>query len=199
MTNAIDIGHANLDIWNLDDADENETETGNQMMETPKAITPLKPVAHRGRMIAASGRRHVYQPENHEWRDRLCDRDSDGKLIGKDPMDIPLDVLMASGHPQTRAGVVVLRLREMHGVDIGEMRHDGFLGLQPSDFPKRLTTIRDRVCNACCDGNKAEIRRCAIYDCPAWPFRMGRNPHNPARGKNAGIDPFKNHRTAEEE
>ena len=37
MTNAIDIGHANLDIWNLDDADENETETGNQMMQmTPE-------------------------------------------------------------------------------------------------------------------------------------------------------------------
>jgi hypothetical protein len=27
--------------------------------------------------------------------------------------------------------------------------------------------------------NAAEVRRCAIIDCPLWPYRMGKNPHNP--------------------
>jgi hypothetical protein len=29
-----------------------------------------------------------------------------------------------------------------------------------------------------------EVRRCAIIDCPLWPYRMGKNPHNPKRGAN---------------
>ena len=45
-----------------------------------------------------------------------------------------------------------------------------------------LTDIRDAVCAPCSDDNLAEVRRCATYDCPAWAFRMGRNPHNPRRG-----------------
>ena len=106
------------------------------------------------------------------------------QLVGKDPMTIPLDVLRAAGHPQARVRDVILRLRVMHGVAEGEARADGFLGLQPRDFPKRLTDIRETVCAACCGGKKTEIRRCAIYDCPAWAFRMGRNPHNPRRGVN---------------
>jgi hypothetical protein len=34
-----------------------------------------------------------------------------------------------------------------------------------------------------CAENAAEVRRCAIINCPLWPYRMGRNPHNPKRGK----------------
>ena len=82
---------------------------------------------------------HGYQPENFEWRDWLCDRDPNGNLVGQTRCDIPLDVLSASGHPQATARSVVFRLRVMHGVDGGEARGDGFLGLQPEDFPKRLT------------------------------------------------------------
>jgi len=136
-------------------------------------------------MVRREGERHAgYQPENHEWRDVLCDRDDNGRLVGKDPMTLPLDVLSASGHPRAFVSNVVFRLRVMHGVAEGEARHDGFLGLQPKDFPKRLTTIRETVCMPCSSDNKAEVRRCPIYDCPAWPFRMGRNPHNPRRGRN---------------
>ena len=43
---------------------------------------------------------------------------------------------------------------------------------------------------ACSFDQPSEVRRYAVYDCPAWPLRMGRNPHNPARGRNAGVDPF---------
>lgn len=145
--------------------------------------SPVGPVAHRGRMIRKDGAHYAtYRPENWEWSDWLCDRDENGRLVGKDPMKTSLDVLSASGHPQTRASALVYRLRAMHGVDSGEARDDGFLGLQPCDFPKRLTEVRETVCDVCRCGNKAEIRRCAIFDCPAWQFRMGHNPHNPRRG-----------------
>ena len=140
-------------------------------------------VACRGRMIRREGERYAtYQPENHEWRDWLCDRDEDGRLVGKDPMAFPLDVLSASGHPHATARSVLSRLKVMHGVDHGKEGDDGFLGLQPRDFPKRLTEIRERVCIPCSSGHPSEVRRCAIYDCPAFPYRMGRNPHNPRRG-----------------
>jgi hypothetical protein len=125
-----------------------------------------------------------YRPENWEFRDELCERDKNGRLAGKDPMELPLAVLTAAGHPQARVRDVVLRLRVMHGVDVGEARHDGFLGLQPSEFPKRLTEIREKVCKPCSSANMAEVRRCGIYDCPAWAYRMGHNPHNPRRGVN---------------
>ena len=61
-------------------------------------------VAYRGRMVRRDGERHAtYQPENHEWRDWLCDHDELGNLVGKNPMTLSLDVLSAAGHPQ--AGV----------------------------------------------------------------------------------------------
>ena len=63
-----------------------------------------QPVAHRGHMVRKEPDRcATYQPENHQWRDWLCDHDENGRLVGKDPMALPLDVLSASGHPQTRA------------------------------------------------------------------------------------------------
>ena len=141
----------------------------------------VKPVAYRGRMTPAG-----YQPENHEWRDWLCSRNVDGRLTGKDPMLLPIGLLAAAGHPNPSPGGirgVLLRLRVMHGVHQGEARHDGFLGLGPDDLPKRVTEIREAVCKPCSSGSLAEIRHCAIYDCPCWPFRMGKNPHNPQRGK----------------
>ena len=143
-------------------------------MKTPEAVGP---VAYRGRMTKTG-----YQPENHEWRDWLCDRDESGRLIGKDPMTLPLDVLTASGHPRTSARSVVFRLRVMQGQDIGEMRDDPL----PLPTPHKLRKEVRLYCLGCCNGNDAEVRRCAIYDCPAWAFRMGRNPHNPKRG----INPF---------
>ncbi|QIG50550.1 hypothetical protein G5V57_24165 [Nordella sp. HKS 07] len=152
--------------------------------EPPKTV---EPVACRGRMIVREERHAGYQPENHEWRAWLCERDAKCKLIGKDPMTLPLDVLTASGHPSARTSAVIFRLRVAHGVATGEARGDSFLGLQPEDLPKRLTAIRETICLACTGENNLnawEVRRCAVYDCPAWPFRMGHNPHNPQRGVN---------------
>ena len=67
-------------------------------LSLPKAVDA---VAYRGHMVRREGERYAaYQPENYEWRDVLCDRDGNGRLTGKDPMALPLDVLSASGHPQ---------------------------------------------------------------------------------------------------
>lgn len=156
---------------------------------TPK---PVGPVAYRGKMTKAG-----WQPENHEWRDELCDtvvvsswtNPETGKtrtvtkLVGKDPMTLSLDVLSAAGHPQTRASALVFRLRIMQGQDTGEMRDDPL----PFPAPRRLTEVRD-YCLGCSNGSVYEVRRCPIYDCPAWAFRMGHNPHNPRRG----VNPFPN-------
>jgi hypothetical protein len=59
------------------------------------------------------------------------------------------------------------------------------LGDEPIDPTiRRLTELR-RHCLTCAE-NAAEVRRRSIIDCPLWPYRMGRNPHNPQRG----INPF---------
>ena len=104
-----------------------------------------QPVAYRGRMVRPDGERHaVYQPENHLHRDQLCDNDivstwrnpttgevrTVTKLVGKNPMQIPLHVLTAAGHPKAAVRSVLTRLRVMHGVDHGREGDDGFLGLQ---------------------------------------------------------------------
>jgi hypothetical protein len=137
---------------------------------------PVEPVAYRGKMVKKPDERFAgYQPENHEWRDWLCDRDLNGRLVGKDPMTISLDVLTASGHPRTAVRDVNHRLRIMQGIDTGEMRDSSF-------GASRLTKIREQICMPCSSEQFSEVRRCTIYDCPAWPYRMGHNPHNPQRG-----------------
>lgn len=32
-------------------------------------------------------------------------------------------------------------------------------------------------CIQCSGGNRAEVRKCVIDDCPLYPFRMGHNPN----------------------
>jgi hypothetical protein len=45
-----------------------------------------------GRMTADG-----YQPEKHQWLDQLPERDEHGKLVGRNPMSIDLDVLKTVG------------------------------------------------------------------------------------------------------
>ena len=145
------------------------------------------PVAGGGRMVGPGG---TYRPENYEWRNHLCVRNEHGRLVGKDPLAIPLDVLTASGHSNTTTRRFFKRLRDAHNIN----HPDDEDGWMVPEHPRRLTEIRECVCLPCSDGNEAEIRRCAIYDCPAWPFRMGRNSHNPRRG----VNPFKKLMTEDE-
>ena len=114
-----------------------------------------------------------YIPENWAWVDHLTKPDDETRRvystgeprrIGLDPMTIPVEVLTAAGHgPRRTRGVIAA----MGDEPMGEMRE--FRDLR-------------KHCLGCAE-NVAEVRRCAIIDCPIWPYRMGRNPHNPKRGK----------------
>lgn len=53
--------------------------------------------------------------------------------------------------------------------------------IQKTDFRRqasRLTPVKSIrwKCLDCQGGQGAEIRRCGIYTCPLWPYRMGRRP-----------------------
>lgn len=52
----------------------------------------------------------------------------------------------------------------------------------PSDELARLFRERSPLralrarCIGCSAGNSSEVRKCVSVTCPAWPFRMGKNP-----------------------
>jgi hypothetical protein len=143
--------------------------------ETTADLPSLPRVRLAGNMTADR-----YHPENWQWLEVLtepCPKRSDSRgrprRIGRDPMAIPVEVLAASGHGPREARRVIAAL-----------------GDEPIDPAiRRLTGLR-RHCLGCAE-NAAEVRRCPIIDCPLWPYRMGRNPHNPRRG----INPFNQVRT----
>jgi hypothetical protein len=123
--------------------------------------TPMvREVSHKGRMVNGG-----YQPENARWGAVLTETVGD-KRIGRDPMTIPPDVLTKAGHGPRRTSAVVAAI-----------------DMPVADDIKKYRDIREH-CLDCSSGNKAEVRRCAIYDCAAWPYRTGKSPHNPRRGKN---------------
>jgi hypothetical protein len=106
-----------------------------------------------------------YEPENvAHWSDLT--EQSNGRAVGRDPMTLPTDVLTSAGHGPRRTEAIVSALGDIALVD----------GL------KGYGDLR-RQCLSCAE-NAAEVRRCIIIDCAAWPYRMGRNPHNPRRGSN---------------
>ena len=140
---------------------------------SPAVDLPTTPVSLKGK-IAADG----YVSENDAWFDRLTKdddetgrADSKGRLrrIGRDPMSIPVDVLTAAGHPPSRTRSIVGRLSKT-------------LHEEPTSEFREYRDLR-RYCLECADG-PAEVRRCSIINCPLWPYRMGKNPHNPKRGVN---------------
>ena len=124
-----------------------------------------------------------YQPENHEWLDVLTvpgERvGSDGlpRPVGRNPMVIPVDVLTAAGHPPRSTELLINAITSLRGG-----RNDDGDVVDPAI--RRHKHIRSH-CLECAGGN-TEVRLCAVIDCPFWPYRMGRNPHNPRRG----INPF---------
>jgi hypothetical protein len=90
------------------------------------------------------------------------------RRIGLDPMAVPLDVLTAAGHGPRRTAGIVSALATALELDLGGLRE--------------YRDLRG-YCLGCAE-NSAEVRRCAVINCPFWPYRMGRNPHNPKRGTN---------------
>jgi hypothetical protein len=145
--------------------------------EQPKicrAPRPLaRPVSLKGRMVPGQG----YQPENSEWFDELTEPGKGirrHRRVGRHPMSIPPAVLAAAGHPPRRTRALVK--------DLGD---------EPINHEIRRHSDLSKHCRDCSADSKQEVRYCPIIDCPFWPHRMGRNPHNPRRGRN----PFPKKRT----
>ena len=120
----------------------------------------VEPVSLQGKATEAG-----WVPENSQWRNQLLHIDEDGCLAGRNPMAVPIEVLNASGHPHRTAQQVF-------------SAWGGCLVDNPARGPKG---VREH-CLACAE-SQAEVRRCQIYNCPCWPYRMGRNPHDERRGK----------------
>jgi hypothetical protein len=78
-------------------------------------------------------------------------------------------VLTASGHPPRRTLAIVKATETALDLDLS--------GYAMSEY----RDLRS-YCLSCAE-NSAEVRRCAIINCPFWPYRMGKNPQNPQRGK----------------
>jgi len=112
-----------------------------------------------------------YKPENDDWDPWLTEVVK-GKRVGRNPMEIDPEILKKAGHGHRRTRDVV------SAVPLEVPESDG------------IATYKDirRLCLECSSGSKGEVRRCSRIDCAAWPYRMGKNPHNSRRGKN----PFPN-------
>ena len=54
------------------------------------------------------------------------------------------------------------------------------------DGLKRCKDLK-RQCDSCVELRKERFE-CSVIDCPIWPYRMGKNPHDPRRGKNPFAD-----------
>lgn len=140
-----------------------------------------EPCRLRGKMTP-----NGYEPENKAWLDVLTYPDAslgkraDGspRRAGRNPMNIPLDVLTASGHPPRRIRELVRALCNPRGLQKGNETGD------PVERLGDVHRYRDILayCDECSGGSARDRRRCAVINCPFWGYRMGRNPHNPKRG-----------------
>lgn len=140
--------------------------------------SPPIPMPPRAKPVSLRRKLHVTEgmvEENYEWLPHLADGRG-RRCAGRDPMSIPVAILTASGHPRRSTRDLVNAFAKGDGGDYLTWRED----------VREYRDIRQHVCLPCVDGNDAEVRRCSTINCPFWPYRMGRNPHNPKRG----INPF---------
>ena len=141
-------------------------EVGSPSCTGPRPLA--RPVSLKARMIRGRG----CQPENSEWMEVLTSPvENSRRRRARDPMLIRPEVLTSAGHPPSRTREITSRLGD-EAID-PEIR--GYRDLR-------------RHCLDFCAEGTAEVRYCAVINCPLWPYRLGRNPHNRRRGKN----PFKN-------
>jgi hypothetical protein len=113
--------------------------------------------------------------ENENWLDHLCD--GRGKNCrGRDPMEIPLEILKAAGHPPRRSRELVSAWHRGDGGDCIVWERD----------VTEYADIRRHVCLPCVDYDVDELKRCTTINCPFWIYRTGHNPHHPRRGVKPG-------------
>jgi hypothetical protein len=69
---------------------------------------------------------------------------------------------------------IVEQLPTLIGRDPRRMSAAELTGLGHAKLPL-LRVIRIN-CIECCGGSEAEVRRCRMFWCPFWPYRMATNP-----------------------
>src|SRR6478672_7782785 len=94
------------------------------------------------------------QEENHPWLPYLAD--GVGKSCqGRDPMEIPVAVLTAAGHPPRKTSKLVAAFGKGAGGDCLDLE-----GIREyRDIPQ--------YCLLCVE-NDGEVRRCTSINCPFW-------------------------------
>jgi hypothetical protein len=124
-----------------------------------------EPLSHNVR-LAGKMTDEGYQPENWQWFAALTCTDREGHRVGRDPITIAPETLISAGHGPRRTRSIIRAL-----------------GDEPTD-PNIVRHKHLRKHCLSCAATPGKIHRCAIIDCPLWPYRMGRNPHHPRRGSN---------------
>lgn len=127
----------------------------------PPAVAPV-----RGVRVTVDGVRR-----SANWQYAALLLDAAGR--GRNPMELPCDLLTASGHPKrSPAQLTTAFACNASGQYV------------PEDRPavSRLVAIP-----AFCEGLCGSARvHCAVIDCPMWAYRRG-NPHHGLRGSSLGI------------
>lgn len=57
-----------------------------------------------------------------------------------------------------------------------------------SEMPKTAMKAVRAKCVDCSGGNTAEVRRCQVFDCPLWSYRMGAKPETLAKKRPELLD-----------
>ena len=139
--------------------------------KAPSLPAKAKPVSLRRKPHGTEG----MVEENHDWLPYLCD-DKGKHCVGRDPLTIPTEILTLAGHPRRRTRDLIAAFNNATGGEnLGLERVSGYRAI-------------GGWCLRCLDGNAPQVRRCSTINCPFWPHRLGRNPHNPKRGTNPFID-----------
>ncbi len=64
-----------------------------------------------------------------------------------------------------------------NGEKVGRVPREISLGdLRALGHPESAAKAIRAKCVDCAGGSETEVRKCVAYDCPLWPYRMGRNP-----------------------
>ena len=63
------------------------------------------------------------------------------------------------------------------GKKVGKLPASVSLGnLKALEHPESPIRAIRAKCLDCCGAAASEVRKCVAFNCPLWPFRMGRNP-----------------------
>lgn len=129
-----------------------------------KEPAPAAPVRLQGRMTPKG-----YEPENKAWKafltfpDKRLGTRADGstRLAGRDPLKLPLEILVNAGHPNRRTSALVSALGNPNGQRDGNEEGDPMGALETVRACRDIPAYCDE-----CAGSAHLRRKCATINCP---------------------------------